>query len=295
MTLLKKFFSSFSNTRKNIQNTFKNVLNIDSLSEDDYIAIEECLLSADISWKITEKIIKKIKSSSLDGSNWEENLFNLFKDTLKMSNPIEFKQIILMVGVNGVGKTTVSAKLANFFKKQNNNVILVAADTYRAAAVNQLRLWSDMIGVGFISNDKSSDPASVAYDGVQSGIVKKAEYIIIDTAGRLQNSENLMNELEKIYRVISKLSDQITVIMNIDANIGQNSISQIEKFSKYIPIENVILNKMDGTSKGGIVMSIIDKFKLPISFIGVGEKMDDLIEFDLDDYLKSLISSAENN
>ena len=295
MTLLKKFFSSFSNTRKNIQNTFKNVLNIDSLSENDYIAIEECLLSADISWEITEKIIKKIKSSSLDGSNWEENLFNLFKDTLKMSNPIEFKQIILMVGVNGVGKTTTSAKLANFFKKQNNNVILVAADTYRAAAVNQLRLWSDMIGVGFISNDKSSDPASVAYDGVQSGIVKKAEYIIIDTAGRLQNSENLMNELEKIYRVISKLSDQITVIMNIDANIGQNSISQIEKFSKYIPIENVILNKMDGTSKGGIVMSIIDKFKLPISFIGVGEKMDDLIEFDLDDYLKSLISSAENN
>jgi len=295
MNLLKKFFSSFSNTRKNIQNTFKNVLNIDSLSENDYIAIEECLLSADISWEITEKIIEKIKLSSLDGSNWEENLFNLFKDTLKMPNPIEFKQIILMVGVNGVGKTTASAKLANFFKKQNNNVILVAADTYRAAAVNQLRLWSDMIGVGFIFNDKSSDPASVAYDGVQSGIAKKAEYIIIDTAGRLQNSENLMNELEKIYRVISKLSDQITVIMNIDANIGQNSISQIEKFSKYIPIENVILNKMDGTSKGGIVMSIIDKFKLPISFIGVGEKMDDLIEFDLDDYLKSLISSAENN
>ena len=295
MSLLKKFFSSFSNTRKNIQNTFKNVLNIDSLSENDYIAIEECLLSADISWEITEKIIKKIKSSSLDGANWEENLFNLFKDSLKMPNHIEFKQIILMVGVNGVGKTTASAKLANFFKKQNNNVILVAADTYRAAAVNQLRLWSDMIGVGFIFNDKSSDPASVAYDGVQSGIAKKAEHIIIDTAGRLQNSENLMNELEKIYRVISKLSDQITVIMNIDANIGQNSISQIEKFSKYIPIEHIILNKMDGTSKGGIVMSVIDKFKLPISFIGVGEKMDDLIEFDLDDYLKSLISSAENN
>ena len=295
MSFLKKVFSSFSNTRKNIQNTFKNILNVDSLSEDDYMAIEECLLNADISWDITERIIEKIKSSSLKGSNWEETLFNLFKDTLEVPNHVKFKQIILMVGVNGVGKTTACAKLANFFKKQNNDVILVAADTYRAAAVNQLRLWSDMIGVSFISNDKSSDPASVAYDGVQSGIAKKVEYIIIDTAGRLQNSENLMNELEKIYRVISKLSNQITVIMNIDANIGQNSILQIEKFNKYIPIENVILNKMDGTSKGGIVMSVIDEFKLPVSFIGVGEKMDDLIEFNMDDYLKSLISSTEGN
>ena len=295
MGFLKKIFSSFSNTRKNIRNTFKNILNVDSLSEDDYIAIEECLLSADISWDITERIIEKIKSSSFESSNWEEILFNLFKDILEMPTNEPFKQVILMVGVNGVGKTTACAKLAKFFKNQNNKVVLVAADTYRAAAVNQLRLWADMIGVSFIFNDKSSDSASVAYDGVESGVAKNADYIIIDTAGRLQNSENLMNELEKVYRVISKLSNQITVVMNIDANIGQNSISQIENFSRYIPIENVILNKMDGTSKGGIVMSVIDKFKLPVSFIGVGEKMEDLIEFDIDDYLKSLINSTDDN
>jgi len=293
MSFLKKVFSSFSNTRKSIRNTFKKILNVDSLSEDDYMEIEECLLSADISWNITERIINKIKLSPLKNSSWEEALFNLFKDILEMPTNKEFKQVILMVGVNGVGKTTACAKLAKFFKSQNNNVVLVAADTYRAAAVNQLRLWSEIIGVNFISNDKSTDPASVAYDGVESGIAKNEDYIIIDTAGRLQNSENLMNELEKVYRVISKITDEITVIMNIDANIGQNSISQIEKFSKYIPIENVILNKMDGTSKGGIAMSVIDKFKLPVSFIGIGEKMDDLIEFNMDDYLKSLINSNE--
>ena len=293
MGFFTKIFSSFSNTRNNIRNTFNNVFNVDSLSDDDYMKIEECLLSADISWDVTEKIIEKIKSKNVNGDNWEEILFNLFKEILVVPNNIEFKQVILMVGVNGVGKTTSCAKLANFFKKQNKEVIIVAADTYRAAAVNQLRLWSEMLKVGFIANDKTSDPASVAYDGVQSGITKKVDYIIIDTAGRLQSSDNLMNELEKVYRVISKLSDQITVVMNIDANIGQNSISQIEKFNSYIPIENVILNKMDGTSKGGIVMSIIDKFKLPISFIGIGEKMDDLIEFNIDDYLKSLINSNE--
>ena len=295
MGFLKKVFSSFSNTRKNIRSTFKNILNIDSLSKDDYMAIEECLLGADISWDITERIIEKIKSSSINGSTWEEVLFNLFKDVLEVPAHAKLKKIILMVGVNGVGKTTACAKLTNFLKRQNNEVVLVAADTYRAAAVNQLRLWSKMLGVGFIANDKSLDPASVAYDGVQSGIAKNVDYIIIDTAGRLQNSENLMNELEKVYRVISKLSDQITVIMNIDANIGQNSISQIENFNKYIPIENVILNKMDGTSKGGIAMSVIDKFKLPVSFIGIGEKMEDLIEFDMDDYLKSLINSTDDN
>ena len=198
-----------------------------------------------------------------------------------------------MVGVNGVGKTTSCAKIANYFKLKNNKVSLVAADTYRAAAVNQLKLWSDKLKIDFISNEMSSDPASVAFDGVQSGLSKNIDYIIIDTAGRLQNSENLMKELKKIFRVISKLTDNISIAINIDANFGQNSISQIENFSNYVPIDNVILNKMDGTSKGGIVMSIVEKFKLPISFIGTGEKVSDIVEFNFEDYLKSLIDLKE--
>lgn len=293
MSFFDKIFSSITNTRKNISNTFDNLLNIDSLSTEDYESIEECLLGADISWSIVEKTIEIIRNENKNNKNWQKALYKSFKQNLNFIEYVKFKKVILMVGVNGVGKTTSCAKIANYFKLKNNKVSLVAADTYRAAAVNQLKLWSDKLKIDFISNEMSSDPASVAFDGVQSGLSKNTDYIIIDTAGRLQNSENLMKELEKIFRVISKLTDDISIAINIDANFGQNSISQIENFSNYVPIDNVILNKMDGTSKGGIVMSIVEKFKLPISFIGTGEKVSDIVEFNFEDYLKSLIDLKE--
>ena len=293
MSFFDKIFSSITNTRKNISNTFDNLLNIDSLSTEDYESIEECLLGADISWSIVEKTIEIIRNENKNNKNWQKALYKSFKQNLNFIKYVKFKKVILMVGVNGVGKTTSCAKIANYFKLKNNKVSLVAADTYRAAAVNQLKLWSDKLKIDFISNEMSSDPASVAFDGVQSGLSKNTDYIIIDTAGRLQNSENLMKELEKIFRVISKLTDDISIAINIDANFGQNSISQIENFSNYVPIDNVILNKMDGTSKGGIVMSIVEKFKLPISFIGTGEKVSDIVEFNFEDYLKSLIDLKE--
>ena len=293
MSFFDKIFSSITNTRKNISNTFDNLLNIDSLSAEDYESIEECLLGADISWSIVEKTIEIIRNENKNNKNWQKALYKSFKQNLNFIEHVKFKKVILMVGVNGVGKTTSCAKIANYFKLKNNKVSLVAADTYRAAAVNQLKLWSDKLKIDFISNEMSSDPASVAFDGVQSGLSKNIDYIIIDTAGRLQNSENLMKELEKIFRVISKLTDDISIAINIDANFGQNSISQIENFSNYVPIDNVILNKMDGTSKGGIVMSIVEKFKLPISFIGTGEKVSDIVEFNFEDYLKSLIDLKE--
>jgi len=293
MSFFDKIFSSITNTRKNISNTFDNLLNIDSLSTEDYESIEECLLGADISWSIVEKTIEIIRNENKNNKNWQKALYKSFKQNLNFIEHVKFKKVILMVGVNGVGKTTSCAKIANYFKLKNNKVSLVAADTYRAAAVNQLKLWSDKLKIDFISNEMSSDPASVAFDGVQSGLSKNTDYIIIDTAGRLQNSENLMKELEKIFRVISKLTDDISIAINIDANFGQNSISQIENFSNYVPIDNVILNKMDGTSKGGIVMSIVEKFKLPISFIGTGEKVSDIVEFNFEDYLKSLIDLKE--
>ena len=293
MSFFDKIFSSITNTRKNISNTFDNLLNIDSLSTEDYESIEECLLGADISWSIVDKTIETIRTENKNNENWQKALYKSFKQNLNCIEHFKFNKVILMVGVNGVGKTTSCAKIANYFKLKNNKVSLVAADTYRAAAVNQLKLWSDKLKIDFISNEMSSDPASVAFDGVQSGLSKNTDYIIIDTAGRLQNSENLMKELEKIFRVISKLTNDISIAINIDANFGQNSISQIENFSNYVPIDNVILNKMDGTSKGGIVMSIVEKFKLPISFIGTGEKVSDIVEFNFEDYLKSLIDLEE--
>ena len=293
MSFFDKIFSSITNTRKNISNTFDNLLNIDSLSTEDYESIEECLLGADISWSIVEKTIEIIRNENKNNKNWQKALYKSFKQNLNFIEHVKFKKVILMVGVNGVGKTTSCAKIANYFKLKNNKVSLVAADTYRAAAVNQLKLWSDKLKIDFISNEMSSDPASVAFDGVQSGLSKNIDYIIIDTAGRLQNSENLMKELEKIFRVISKLTDDISIAINIDANFGQNSISQIENFSNYVPIDNVILNKMDGTSKRRYSNVNSGKFKLPISFIGTGEKVSDIVEFNFEDYLKSLIDLKE--
>jgi len=288
MSIFNKTFSTLFKTRSVIRDTFNKVMRKSNLEEDDYVSIEECLLSSDISWGITESIIKKIKSQSFKSDNWEDILVELLSNSI-IDKENELKKILLMVGVNGVGKTTACAKLASHFKNLNKRAILVAADTYRAAATNQLRLWAKQLNIECISNDKTSDPASIAYDGVKSGLAKNCDYIIIDTAGRLQNSKNLMTELEKIHKVISKLSDEISVVMNLDANIGQNSISQIEEFNNIIPINTVILNKMDGTSKGGIALSIIDNFNIPVSFIGVGEKMHHLIKFNSNDYIKSLI------
>ena len=183
----------------------------------------------------------------------------------------------------------VREKMKNFFKVNKKSVTLVAADTYRAAAVEQLKIWSQRTYINFISNPNTKDPASIAYDGVKSGIANNDDYVIIDTAGRLHTSKNLMNELEKIFRVVKSITDEISVFISIDGNTGQNGIKQAVEFGKVLPLSNVILNKMDGTAKGGSALSIMYKMLIPISFIGVGESFEDLIEFDLDYYLKSLI------
>ena len=294
MNILKKTFSSLFETRNTIRNTFKKVFVGTTIDKESIELIENCLLSTDISWNVTEKIIKKIKNNFDKDLSWEEQLGKILKEILVCSSSIEFKKVILMIGVNGAGKTTSSAKLANYLKGNNKQVSLVGSDTFRAAAIKQLKLWSDKLNVEFISNSKTSDPASVVYDGVNSGLSKKLDHIIVDTAGRLQNSINLMNELQKIFNVTKKLTDEISVVINLDANIGQNSLSQVEEFNKYIPIDSIILNKMDGTARGGIAISIIDKFKIPVSYLGVGEKIDNIIPFDIDNYISSLIEESNN-
>ena len=289
MSFLGKTFSSLFKTREKIRETFNKVLNLSTLSSDDFESLEECLLSADINWEITDRIVENIKKESFKKVSWEDALNSVFKEIFSNQKSKPLKKIIIMIGVNGVGKTTACAKLAKYLTNKNKSVLLVAADTFRAAAVSQLKLWAEKIKVKFLSNEKTSDPASIAYDGASSAIAKNIDHVIIDTAGRLQGSGNLMQELEKIYRVVSKVTDEISVIINIDANIGQNSISQIEEFNKYIPIDSVILNKMDGTSKGGIALSVVNKFKISISHLGIGEGVDDFIEFDSEEYINSLI------
>ncbi len=293
MNIFKKSIEVFKKTKNNIRKTFSNVLSFSNLKDGDILKIEECLLAADIGFELTESIIDNLKKDKKKYENWEDLLINTIKSSIcNINNKSEkLKKIIIVIGVNGSGKTTSSAKLARYYKNNNEKVTLVGADTYRAAAIDQLKIWSERLNVDFISNVNTSDPASVAYDGVNSGISNKHHHIIVDTAGRLHTSKNLMLELEKIYRIVSKLTDQISVCITLDSNVGQNGIKQVEEFNKYLPIDNIILNKMDGTAKGGIALAILHKLSIPISFLGIGESYDDMIEFNLNSYLKSLIKN----
>ena len=290
MKIFKNTFSKIFNTQTKIKETFSNILSFSTLSNEDKTNIEECLLESDLSWDLTQETLKNLEKVKKN-ETWENALYNSLKKSIEsLEIPShDFKKVIIIVGVNGSGKTTSAAKIANFFKVNKKSVTLVAADTYRAAAVEQLKIWSQRTYINFISNPNTKDPASIAYDGVKSGIANNDDYIIIDTAGRLHTSKNLMNELEKIFRVVKSITDEISVFISIDGNTGQNGIKQAVEFGKVLPLSNVILNKMDGTAKGGSALSIMHKMLIPISFIGVGESFEDLIEFDLDYYLKSLI------
>ena len=291
MNIFKKTISSIFKTKDKIRNTFSKILSFSKLSEEDKDKIEECLLSADVGWELTDKIINNLKNNENSYKTWEDLLIDTVKKSIKNID-IEFnnfKQIVIIIGINGSGKTTSAAKIAQNLKNNSKKVTLVAADTYRAAAVEQLEIWSKRMNINFISNINTTDPASIAFDGSKSGINKSHNHIIIDTAGRLHTSKNLMVELEKIYRVVRKLTDDISVCISIDGNNGQNAIKQVQEFNKYLPVDNIILNKMDGTAKGGIVLSILNDLSIPISYMGVGESYDDLVKFDIKKYLDLLI------
>jgi len=289
MNLFKKALKNIINTKDTISKTFSQISFKKNLSTDDLETMEECLLEADVSWPLTEKIIAKVKSNKNDFDSWESLLKKSIYDSIIPSKDIYFKKIIIVIGVNGSGKTTTSAKLANMFKNDNKSVTLVAADTFRAAAINQLEIWAKRINVNFISNINSNDPASIAYDGAKSGITKGQDYVIIDTAGRLHTSANLMKELGKVYNVVSKLSKDISVVMTLDANIGQNCIKQVQEFNKFMPIDGLIVNKMDGSAKGGSILSIIDELNMPVVYIGVGESFNHIQKFVFDDYINALL------
>jgi len=290
MKIFKNTFSKIFKSKNKIKETFSKVLSFTSLTQGDKEKMEECLLSSDLGWELTEKILEKLEKNEKNYT-WEKILLKTLKSSIENLEIScnDINKVILIVGVNGSGKTTSAAKLANFLKINNNSVTLVAADTYRAAAIEQLKIWAQRTNINFISNPNTQDPASIAFDGVKSGITRNDDYIIIDTAGRLHTSKNLMNELEKIYRVICKLTEDISVFISIDGNTGQNGTKQAKEFGKVLPINNIMLNKMDGTAKGGIALSIMHDLKIPISFLGIGESYEDLLEFDLDNYLESLI------
>lgn len=294
-SLFKKTIQGLTKTRNRIKHAFGSLIGKKYLSNDDLEMLEDCLIQADLGWETTDVIINELKKPSSNSQNWEERFNSILKNLLENSPKQKpFAQVIIIVGINGTGKTTTSAKMSAWFKEKGENTLLVAADTYRAAAVEQLRQWSNKLGFQLVANEKSADPASIAFDGVTSGVTKNIDRIIIDTAGRLHNSENLMQELVKINKVVNKITTDIQIFLTVDANTGQNAMTQAKKFSNYIPIDGIILTKMDGTAKGGIAIPIMLELGLPVYFIGVGEQANDLILFDQESYLNGLISEKES-
>ena len=294
ISFLKKTISGLSKTRSKLSTLFAKFSGNTILTDDDIEDLEEALLGADIGWELTDSIIEQLKvpdkAEIAREDRFQQCIQQYLADVDKVS---ELQRVILLVGINGTGKTTSAAKLGGYYSNSGKSVSLVAADTYRAAAVEQIRIWAKRLNLHLTANDKSADPASVAYDGVSSGITKNMDRIIVDTSGRLHTSANLMKELEKIHRVVLKLTDEIDVLITIDANTGQNGLQQAREFAKYIPITGVILTKMDGTARGGIAIQIMKELNLPVYFMGVGEQVDDLVPFDRESYIKGLISSKK--
>lgn len=287
---------------------FNKAFNLNTTIDDDLIdEIEEILLLSDVGVDTTNILIKNLKKtvSEQQVKNPLEIKNILKNEMLKLIDYHENQDInlnknlhvVLVVGVNGTGKTTSIGKLANFFKNQNKKVIISASDTFRAGAIDQLSIWANKLDISLVSNGMGSDPASVAYTAVEKSIKEKADVLLIDTAGRLHNNQNLMMELSKIQRVIKKVVPDAPheVLLVLDGSTGQNAFIQAEQFSKVTDINGLIVTKLDGTSKGGAIIGISSKMKIPIRYIGVGEAADDLIPFVPEQYLDLLLFDKNLN
>ncbi len=301
MSFFDKLKNSLNKTKNNIDEKINEVFsNFRKVDEDLLEELEEALIMSDIgmdtSLEIIDNLRKKIKLENLkEAEDVKKALRELMKEILDkqdVSLKIDSKpSVILVIGVNGVGKTTSIGKIANRLKKENKKIVLAAADTFRAAAVEQLEIWANRAGCDIVKKQEGVDPASVVYDAIKITKEKNADVLICDTAGRLHNKKYLMDELSKIQRVIEKeLPDaNKEVLLVIDATTGQNAISQVKAFKEVAPITGLVLTKLDGTAKGGVVIGIVNENKIPVKFIGVGEAIDDMEIFNSDDFVNAII------
>lgn len=280
-----------------ISNVFANNKDIDEIIDE----IEETLILSDIGVDTSMKICNKVRDGLKKQVDKSENAIrNLLKQEMKNILNVENntnilngnnKQVILVVGVNGVGKTTSIAKLANLLKEKGKKILLVAADTFRAGAVEQLDVWANRIGVDIFKGCENAEPASVIYDATRKFKEGNYDILICDTAGRLHNKKNLMDELEKMNRVLDKNLQNIdkNVIMVLDATTGQNGVSQINSFFKSTDVDGIILTKLDSTAKGGVVFSIVSELSIPILYVGTGEQISDIEQFNIEDFVEAII------
>lgn len=297
--MLNDLKTKLSRTRDNLKGKLDELLKSGKTKDDVLDGLAESLILADVGVQTTEKIVDSIRKESKK-TNSLQNIQNLLKkeitgifaDLPYTSHLNQSPGVLIMVGVNGGGKTTSLAKLAHRYQLEGKNILMVAADTFRAAAQEQLAIWGKRLNIPVLKGQYGADPASVVYDAIQSFKAKGYDYLMVDTAGRIHTNVNLMNELEKIRRVISREIEGAPqeILLVLDASIGQNALIQARQFLKFSGLTGIFLTKLDGTAKGGSVISIVDELKLPIKFVGVGEREKDILDFSSQEFVDALLS-----
>ena len=306
MQIFKKITEGLRKTSKNFESGLDNIFNKSKPSEEILQDLEDFMISSDIGIALTEKIIANVKNQKFSDKELNKNNFiKILKgEMLIILKPAERNifnhqnslQTILVCGVNGTGKTTTIGKLCKILKNNNSKVIVGAADTFRAAAIEQIENWCKKNNIDIEKSNPGSDPASVAFKTIEKAKNNNYNFCIIDTAGRLHNKKNLMEEFSKIIRVIKKVDQQAPqkIIIVLDATTGQNALNQIEEFNKICELSGIIMTKLDGTAKGGVLLTITEKYKLPIFAIGVGEQEDDLQPFNADNFIEAFLNNGKD-
>ena len=298
MSIFSKINEGLKKTLESLKERFDDVFSVSKIDDELFEELEEALFLADTgaatAADICEELRKKVKKEGVSDPEQVRNMMaEVIAEMLRGGQELDLENkpaIILMIGVNGAGKTTTIGKLAKRFTDEGKRVVLAAADTFRAAAIEQLEVWAERSGAELIKHSEGSDPAAVVYDAIAAGKARKADVIICDTAGRLQNKKGLMDELAKIGRIIEREAGNSSVetLLVLDATTGQNALNQAREFGNACGISGIVLTKLDGTARGGVVVGIRQELKIPIKFIGVGEQAEDLQPFDPDAFAKSL-------
>ena len=298
MGIFGKLFGALKKTKDNLSTKLRVLFSKNKLGNEFYEELEEILISADVSYATAQEIVSRIKKQAMDEKLKDENyvielLRKAMVDILEESEvePPAYPCVIMLVGVNGVGKTTTVGKLAHYFLSQGKTVTVAAADTFRAAASEQLSIWADRAKVRIVKHEEGSDPSAVIFDAVSSAKAKKTDVVIVDTAGRLHVKDNLMNELRKMDRVVTREYPEADFLklLVLDATTGQNAVNQARVFDEAVELDGLVLTKLDGTAKGGFVFSLASELSLPVIFAGVGEKMDDLEFFDSKSFVEAIL------
>lgn len=307
MGFFSKLAEGLTKTRNNIMNSVSNIFTGHDIIDDDfYEELEETLIMADLGITTTTSVIENLKDKVKelkikDPADCKKLLMDSLKEQMQVKpDAYDFenkKSVVLMIGVNGVGKTTSVGKLASQLKNSGKKVLVAAADTFRAGAIEQLTEWARRSDVELIAQKEGSDPAAVVFDAVNAAKARNVDVLICDTAGRLHNKKNLMDELNKIYRIVSKEYPEAAVetLVVVDGTTGQNAKEQARQFSEAAPVNGIVLTKLDGTAKGGIAIAIESELSIPVKYIGIGEKIDDLQKFDAEQFVEALFNVEQYN